>query len=52
MEVSFQDKKLKAFLVYLPVPFCLIICLLFSKAIADVSLMSFLRVNVSYLSLL
>jgi hypothetical protein len=52
MEVSFQDKKLKAFLVYLPVPFCLIICLLFSKTIADVSLVSSLRVNVSYLSLL
>jgi hypothetical protein len=52
IEVSFWGRKLKAFIVYLPVPFCLINHLLFSKTIANILLVSSLRANVSYLSLL
>jgi hypothetical protein len=33
--VSFWGRKPKAFLVYLPVPFCLIFCLLFFNIVAN-----------------
>ena len=48
----FLDGKLKAFAVYLPVPFCLITCFTFSKIIANVVVLTFYQANVSLPELL
>jgi hypothetical protein len=49
-DVLLLGQKAKAFIVYLPVPFCLIICLFTAWALLLTYLTPFSRVNVSNLS--
>ena len=49
-DVLLLGQKAKAFTVYLPVPFCLIICLISTRTLLLMYLTPSLRVSVSYLS--
>ena len=49
-DVLLWGQKAKAFIVYLPVPFCLITCLLSTQTLLLTHLIPFPRVSVSLLS--